>query len=172
MLAAALGADQVRVSGGRQKATQESLDLAVDGLRRLTRHGRERGVRVITENWQELTSAPHAVHYLLDGVGVGVDLGLIADFVNWKGAGKYDDLASIMPRANCTHATAWFPECGVMDREDYGRCLDLAIEAGLRGPHTLIYSSPDDDEWAALRTQRDFVRERFAAAAQSSPVAS
>ena len=161
--AAALGADQARVSGGRQKATRESLDLAVDGLRRLTRHGREQGVQVITENWQELTSAPHAVHYLLDGVGG--DIGLIADFANWKGAGKYDDLASIMPRATCTHATAWFPERGVMDREDYGRCLDLAIEAGLRGPHTLIYSSPDDDEWAALRTQRDFVRERFAAAA-------
>ncbi len=161
--AAALGADQARVSGGRQTPTREALDLAVDGLRRVERRGREQGVKVITENWQELTSGPDAVHYLLDGVGDG--LGLIADFANWKGPTKYQDLASIMKRATCTHAAAWFPQAGVMDREDYGRCLDLAIDAGLTGPHTLIYNSPDEDEWAALRMQRDFVRERFAALA-------
>jgi sugar phosphate isomerase/epimerase len=159
--AAELGADQARISGGRQKPSPETLDLAVDGLRRLVRYGQEQGIPIITENWQELTAAPDAVHYLLDGVGE--DLGLIADFANWKGPTKYADLASIMPRATETHATAWFPEKGRMDRDDYARCLDLAIDAGLSGPHVLIYSSPDDDEWAALREQRDFVRERFAA---------
>ncbi len=164
--AAALGADQARVSGGRQQPTRAALDLAVDGLKRLTRLGREQGVQVITENWQELTAGPDAIHYLLDGVGD--DIGLIADFANWKGPRKYDELASIMPRATCTHATAWFPEKGVIDAEDYGRCLDLAIAAGLMGPHTLIYASPDDDEWAALRLQRDFVRQRFAAARRIS----
>ncbi len=160
--AAALGADQARVSGGRQQPTRDALDLAVDGLRRLVKRGREHGLKIITENWQELTAKPDAVHYLLDGVGDG--LGLIADFANMKGPTKYDDLASIMPRATVTHAGAAFPRKGVMDEEDYGRCLDLAIDAGLTGPHTLIYNSADDDEWAALRQQRDFVRERLAAA--------
>lgn len=160
--AAALGADQARVSGGRQHPTREALDLAVDGLSRLVRRGAEQGVRVITENWQELTSGPDAVHYLLDNVDGG--LGLIADFANWNGPTKYDDLASIMPRAVETHAAARFSEGGAMDEEDYGRCLGLAIEAGLKGPHTLIYGRGDDNEWAALRMQRNFVIERLAGA--------
>jgi hypothetical protein len=161
--AAALGADQGRVSGGRQQPTREALDLAIDGLSRLARRGAEQGVRVVTENWQELTSEPDAVHYLLDNADG--DLGLIADFANFKGPTKYDDLASILPRAVETHAAAQFSEPGVMDRDDYARCLDLAIEAGLtEGPHTLIYGRGDDDEWAALRMQRDFACEQLAQA--------
>ncbi|MGH6924221.1 MAG: sugar phosphate isomerase/epimerase family protein [Propylenella sp.] len=167
--AAALGADQARVSGGRQKPTRAALDLAVDGLRRLSRRGAEDGVRVVTENWQELTAGPEAVHYLLDGVNG--DIGLIADFANWKGATKYDDLASIMPRATSTHAAASFPAPGVMDRDDYARCLDIAAEAGLDGPHTLIYSGPGDDEWAGLRIERDFVRERLTTNRTEQPAA-
>jgi sugar phosphate isomerase/epimerase len=158
--AAVLGAEQARVTGGRQKPTLGALDLAVDGLRRLARHGREQGVGIVTENWQELTGGPEAVHYLLDGANG--DIGLIADFANWKGPEKYEDLASIMPRATSTHAAASFPERNAMDRDDFGRCIDLAAEAGLDGPHTLIYNGPDDDEWAALRVQREFLLQRLA----------
>jgi len=159
--AAALGADQARVTGGRQARTREALDLAVDGLRRLSARGREQGVRIITENWQELTATPEAIHALLDGVGD--DLGLIADFGNFNEATKYEDLASVMPRATETHAKASFRAPGVLDTDDYGRCLDIAAQAGLAdGPHTLIYSSEDADEWAGLKIERDFVLERLA----------
>jgi sugar phosphate isomerase/epimerase len=163
--AAALGAEQARVTAGRQKPTLGALDLAVDGLLHLSRYGREQGVKIATENWQELTSGPEAVHYLLDGAKG--EVGLIADFANWKGPERYEQLASIMPRATSTHAAASFPERGTMDRDDFGRCIDLAAEAGLNGPHTLIYNGPDDDEWAALRVQREFLLQRLADRAAS-----
>jgi hypothetical protein len=159
--AAALGADQARVTGGRQAPTPEALDLAVDGLSRLVKRGREQGVRIVTENWQQLTATPAAIHHLLDGVGD--DLGLIADFGNFDGATKYDDLASVMPRATSTHAKASFHGPGALDTDDYGRCLDIVAEAGMAaGPHTLIYSSDDSNEWAGLRIEREFVLERLA----------
>ena len=162
--AAALGAPQARVSAGRQTPSREALDHCVAGLRELVGYGKQVGVRIITENWQELTPGPKEVNTILDGVGP--EIGFIADFGNWKGPTKYTDLAQVMNRATETHANGRFSEPGVLDTDDYGKSLDVATRAGFKGPHVLIYSSPwEDDEWKALRQQRDFLRSHLAVAA-------
>jgi hypothetical protein len=115
-------------------------------------------VHVITENWHDLMSEPGAVHRVLDGAGA--DVGFLADTGNWKPPTKYDDLGSIFPRADYCHAHGPFDAALTLDAEDFGRCLDIAVNKGFHGPYTLIYGGPNDDEWAALARQRDFVRER------------
>lgn len=87
---------------------------------------------------------------------MGPDLGLLADFGNWKGPDKYRRLETILSRAADTHAKADFSEAG-MDAEDFRRCLAACAAAGYAGPFTLIYDGPSDDEWAGLATERAFI---------------
>ncbi len=159
--AAELGARAARVVAGKQQPSPEALDLSVAGLKVLARRGADQGVRVITENWFDLLSGPAEVAHVLDGVGD--ELGLLADFGNWKGPGKYDALRQIMPRAEDTHAKCHFPTASDMDADDFGRCVDTAIAAGYAGPYTLIYDGPNDDEWWGIAREQSFVRDRYAA---------
>lgn len=162
--AATLGAESARVVAGKQKPTPDALALSVAGLKELSHRGKRQGVRIITENWFDLLAGADEVHHVLDRVGD--DLGLLADFGNWKGQTKYDELASIMPRAEDTHAKASFGAKlsipGAMDGEDYGRCVAVADAAGYDGPYTLVYDGPDDDEWAGIETEAQFIRNQLA----------
>jgi sugar phosphate isomerase/epimerase len=158
--AAILGARSARVVAGKQPPTADTIGRAASGLAELAAVGRSLGVRIVTENWHALLSTPAAVHAVMDRVGD--DLGLLADFGNWSGPNKYADLASILPRAEDTHAKAAFSAPGVMDVDDYGRCVDLAAAAGYDGPYTLIYDGPGDDEWAGIAEEATFVRQRLA----------
>ncbi len=159
--AADLGAEQTRVIAGKRKATPELLRRSVAGLSAALRHGQSFGVPVITENWHDLLSGPDEVAYVLDHVGD--DLGFLADTGNWKGPTKYAGLAAIFRRAGYCHAHGPFSAALTLDEAEFGRCLDIAVEAGFTGPYTLIYSGPSDEEWAALDIQRDFIRDHLAA---------
>ncbi len=156
--AAALGAKRARVIAGKQKPNAETLERAVLGLGELARRGRSEGVRIITENWFDLLAGPREVNEVLDRLQG--EVGFLVDFGNWKGAGKYADLAAVFGRAEDSHAKAHFPRVGEMDAEDFGRCLTIADEAGYEGPYTLIYEGPDADEWQAIAMERDFVLAR------------
>lgn len=69
-------------------------------------------------------------------------------FVNFKGETKYDDLATVLPRADSIHAKADY-EDGKMIQDAFTRCLDLAKDAMFDGPYTLIFQDPGD-EWVYL----------------------
>ena len=165
-VAASLGAERARVIGGKQKPSPEVLDLAIAGLAELSRRGTNQGVRIITENWFDTLGGPKEVHSVLDRLDGAV--GFLADFGNWKGPSKYGDLAAVFGRAEDTHAKCHFGAGLRMDAADYGRCLTAAAHAGYAGPYTLIYDGPDDEEWEALRLERDFVRSHLAAAAAAA----
>jgi sugar phosphate isomerase/epimerase len=161
--AAMLGAKAARVVAGKQAPTAETIVRAAAGLSELAALGKSLGVRIVTENWHALLSTPAAVHAVMDRVGN--DLGLLADFGNWSGPQKYADLAAILPRAEDTHAKAAFSAPGIMDAEDYGRCVDLAAAAGYAGPYTLIYDGPGEDEWAGIAAEEAFIHRRLTAMA-------
>jgi sugar phosphate isomerase/epimerase len=160
--AAALGAESARVIAGKQRPTPEALALSARGLRQLSAEGRSLGVRIVTENWLDLTPGPDEIDYLMDSVGD--DLGLLADFGNWSGPAKYTDLARVLPRAEDVHAKASFSPGGAIDAKDFGRCIDLAVAAGYDGPYTLIFDAAKPDEWAGIETERRFLLDRVSAA--------
>ncbi len=157
-VAAELGAERARVIGGKQPPDPAVLQRVTNALARLARRGDGQGVRVTTENWHATLANPDAVHAVLDRLDGAV--GLLADFGNWSGPGKYDDLASILPRAENCHAKCAFADDMTMDADDYGRCLAVAEAAGYRGPFTLIYEGTNDDEWAGIAMERDFILAR------------
>jgi sugar phosphate isomerase/epimerase len=154
-VAAQLGARNARVSGGKQEPAAESLARSQKNFATLAQAAQRRGVRLMTENWHNLMSTPEAVLTVLDGLDG--DLGLCADFGNWRGAQKYDDLAQIIPRAESFHAKCHFSGPAQPDRADFVRCLELSRTAKDAGPYTLIYDGPGDDEFTGLRTEREMV---------------
>ena len=99
-------------------------------------------------------STPEAVHAVLDGTSVGLNL----DFGNWTGPGKYEALARIAPLAEGSHAKAHFND-GDIDADDFKRCLQLTRDAGFSGPYTLVCDNAED-RWLAL-AQAKAIAERY-----------
>ena len=159
--AAQLGAHCARVIAGDASPIDNGPiedDAAVcasaDSLRALARCGRDLGVGVSTENFRPLGCHVGALGAILDRCEG--EVGLCADFGNFKGPEKYAALTAILPRATSVHAKAEFVEEGRMDRADFSRCLDLTQAAGFAGPYSLIFSSPGD-EWQGLADTRAVV---------------
>ncbi|MDL2397486.1 sugar phosphate isomerase/epimerase family protein [Rhizobium mayense] len=154
-IAAALGAENMRVIAGKSQPTDEALARAEKHLRWLADRIAGTDIRLVIENWFSLLPGPVEVNHVLDALDG--KLGLNGDFGNWKGAGKYDDLAQIMGRAELCHAKAHYSDTG-LDIEDYVRCVELSNAAGYKGPFTLIYdSSYYEDEWLGILEERDCV---------------
>lgn len=154
-VAAALGAQRVRVIAGQAPPSNAALATSCTALRALAQQAQAAGIRLMTENWFDLLAGPAEVSALLDQLAG--DVGLCLDFGNWRGPTKYTALAAIAPRAESCHTKAHFSAAAVLDRADYERCLDLTQAAGFAGPYTLIYDGPDDDEWRGLAAERVIV---------------
>jgi sugar phosphate isomerase/epimerase len=156
-VAARCGAKNVRVIAGDAQPDAEgrAVRLSAAGLRQLSAYAQERGVRVMTENWHALTMRPENLLALLDRLEG--EVGLCCDFGNYKGLAKYDDLAAILPRADSIHAKAHFSQPGLMDRDDFLRCLNLSREAGFSGCYTMIFDGPGD-EWTSLEMIQEEIR--------------
>jgi sugar phosphate isomerase/epimerase len=152
-----LGAQNARIIAGKQPPTPETLDRSVAALRSLADGNAGSPVRLVTENWFDLLPSATEVNHVLDRLEGRV--GLLADFGNWRGAGKYEQLAKVFGRAELTHAKAGFID-GDLDRDDYGKCIDLAEAAGYAGPYTLIFDSEIPGEWDGLAAERDFIIDR------------
>jgi sugar phosphate isomerase/epimerase len=158
----ALGAENARIIAGKQPPSKAALDRAVLALRELEEGNAGSSVRLVTENWHALLPSAAEVNELLDRLEGRI--GLLLDFGNWTGAGKYEQLAAIAGRAELSHAKAHFVD-GDLDAADYGRCLDLAEAAGYPGPYTLIFDSEVPvNEWDGLSLERDFIVGRLSGA--------
>lgn len=165
-VAAEAGAEYARIVAGKQPPEKLALDRAIAALLQIAREHEGASVKLATENWFDLLSKPENVHYLLDRTEGRIALN--GDFGNWRGPHKYDDLRAIFSRAVLCHAKATFKD-GVMDTDDYGRCLGAAEAAGYRGPYTLIFDADAPDEWAGIAAERSFVIERLAEANAGGP---
>jgi sugar phosphate isomerase/epimerase len=155
-IADTLGAKHMRVIAGKSAPTQEDLTKSAQELKRLAILVEEAGMRLMTENWFGVLSTPAAVHELFEQLEDQV--GLCLDFGNWNGPGKYRDLREIATYAESCHAKAHFSGPDELDVADYTQCLEITAAANFAGPYTLIYSGPDDDEWAGLAREMQIVQ--------------
>jgi sugar phosphate isomerase/epimerase len=155
-VAGALGAKRTRVVAGKEPFSEETLERSLRAFKHLISLAEEQGLRLMTENWFGFLAEPKFVHTLferLDGL-----VGLCFDFGNWGGPAKYENLRSIAKYAESCHTKAHFNAEGVIDKDDYVKCLDITKEAHFAGPYTLIYDGPDANEWAGLDIERQVVR--------------
>ena len=154
--AAALGAARARVCAGRSSPSAATTSGSMARLARLAASHPD--LRLVTENWLEMTPDADAVLALLAAAGDAV--GLMIDLGNWRGPRKYAELASIAPLAETCHAKCHFIG-SVPDEDDFRASLRLLRDAGYTGPLALIYDGPDDDEWAKLDIEQAIVDDVF-----------
>lgn len=72
--------------------------------------------------------------------GLEGDVGLLADFGNWKGPQKYDDLAQILPRAESCHTKCHFSAPGVMDQTRFCTLSRSGVVAGFKKGRTRSFT--------------------------------
>ena len=154
--ASVAGAERVRVVAGEAGPDDaDALRRSAEGLRELCEYAAPRGVRVATENFRPLTSTAANCLSLLEACGES--LGLIADFGNFGGPTKLEELGRIVPRAEEIHAKAKTDEAGMPDADELCSCLELVRASGFAGPITLVYDGPGD-MWEGIERVREIVR--------------
>ena len=166
-IAGRIGASHARVIAGNAEVESSNgsvkdalaIRLSAETLRTLAREAKPLGVQVNTENFRPLTKTAENLNAILDLCGG--EVGLCADFGNYGGETKYEELASILPRADVLHAKAHYPEAGKMAEADFEKCLDLADEAGFEGPYSLIFDGPGN-EWESVGEIQERVQRRIA----------
>ncbi len=158
------GASHARVVGGYQPVARDGRPLldhpvlrrSAEGLRELADYGSSIGVRVITENFRETTDRADqalAILTLCEG-----RVGLCADFGNYRGEDRYEELAAIFPKADSAHVKAVYDDSGRPDRDEFRHSLGMLAEAGFDGPMSLIFDSPlrgNSTEWDNLAQMRE-----------------
>lgn len=145
------GAAKARVIAGMQAADPTEpihdapqVQLSARQLLSLAGFAQDHNVAIITENFRELTAtAAPLVAILQQCEG---QIGVCADFGNFRGTHKYDDLAAILPYADSVHAKAQYVQPGQIEMGDFGRCLGLAQAAHFDGPYSLIFDGAGN-EW-------------------------
>lgn len=160
-VAAQCGAEKVRVIAGMQVPTavfspadDPVVALSASQLTTLAEAAAAHGVGVITENFRELTATAPPLLAILQRCGGQV--GLCADFGNFRGADKYEALAAILPYANSVHAKAQYGQGGGLDEAELRHCLTLAKTAVFDGPYSLIFDGVGS-EWTRLAELQNVV---------------
>lgn len=142
-IASALGAERIRIiAGDADPGDEKAFQLAAAQLHRLIDYASDKHVRIITENFHDLTSTAANCVSLLDACGE--ELGLTTDFGNFAGPGKLKELSTTIPRSESIHAKAITDEKGSLDEEEFRSCMELVRSGGYEGPITLVYDGPGD----------------------------
>ena len=159
-IASKCGASHARVIAGctdiqtDDVPQHEAIQLSARNLASLAQFGKKLGVKVTTENFRQ--TGKRADHLLAILDLCQEDIGLCADFGNFKGDDKYTELAAILPKATSVHAKAEWPVVGEMLRDEFTRCMNLAAEAEFDGPYSLIFDSAGS-EWDSLAEIQEVV---------------
>lgn len=156
-----LGALRARVIAGRSAPTQETIAHSAAGLRRLAQA--HPGLRVVFENWLEMTPGSSAVNAIVDAAGDSV--GLLVDLANWTGPSTCDELAAIAGRAETCHAKCRVGDTGFAAESsavrEYVDALSTIRDVGFTGSLALVYDGADPDEWRMLDDEFALVQQVF-----------
>jgi sugar phosphate isomerase/epimerase len=154
-IAAALGAQAARVVAGEGSPNDEAaLGRAIAGLEHLAGHGRELGLRVLTENFRPLASTAANCNRILDALDGAV--GLCADVGNFPDASRVSEFKAVVDRASSVHAKPSYDAGGRMDPRQLRECLAASVDAGFDGPYTLVYDRPGD-AWQGIAELKEVV---------------
>ncbi len=157
--ASELGAKAARVIAGDRTIhvnsgdlqSHEAIQLSARKLKELHAYGRDRGVKVFTENFRALSlKADHliAILELCDG-----EISICADFGNFKGPDRYEEFGKIAPFATSAHAKAQYHDDGGIIPDDLEGGIKVLLDVGFAGPLSLIF----DQTIATGRTEWDYL---------------
>ncbi|TDQ38292.1 sugar phosphate isomerase/epimerase family protein [Aureibacillus halotolerans] len=145
-VASIVGATAVRVVAGEQPATAETQARSIAGLRQLSEYGAERGVKVVTENFKQLTDTVahwESIVEKLDG-----EPRTIVDFGNLSAEERLAGVSYGSSHAHSFHVKPPYHEDGTINASELKAMLH-AIEN--EAPLIVINAEPGD-MWEGCRS--------------------
>jgi len=135
-----LGCHSVRVNAASQGDWDQQLELAADGLRRLTEFAAGHQLNVIVENHGGLSSNGKWLSAVIKKVdhprsGTLPDFGnFVVDRATGEEYDRYQGVKELMPFAKAVSAKSYeFDKQGNEVHIDYGRMMRIVVDAGYRG---------------------------------------
>jgi len=154
-IASKTGAKHIRIIAGDSSPNNEAaLERSSDILNNLIEFAKGLGVRIITENFHSLTSTADNCIRLVKNCNE--ELGLIADFGNFKGEMKYEEIENILPFSQSVHAKPEMDSEGIPDEDEFRKCLDRLVATNYNGPINIIYDGPGD-MWEGIERVKKIV---------------
>ena len=133
-----LGCHSIRVNAASRGRSEEQLELAADGLRRLTEYGAQQDMNVIVENHGGLSSNGQWLAAVMKKVD-HPRCGTLPDFGNFRVSrdeeyDRYKGVEELMPYAKAVSAKSnVFDENGNEANTDYFRMMKIVLDHGYRG---------------------------------------
>ena len=141
---------------------ENQINLAADGLRRLTEYGDTLGINTIVENHGGLSSNGQwlvAVMKKVDHPRVGT----LPDFGNFRIQGeewydRYKGVEELMPYAKAVSAKSHdFDSQGNEINTDYYKMMNIVLDAGYSGYVGIEYEGSKLDEMAGIQATKDLL---------------
>lgn len=128
-----LGCHSIRVNAASEGTYDEQLNLAADGLRRLSEFGATHGLNVIVENHGGLSSDGGWLAAVIKKVDLK-NCGTLPDFGNFGSYDRYKGVTELMPFAKGVSAKSHnFDADGNESKTDYRRMMKIVLDAGYHG---------------------------------------
>jgi sugar phosphate isomerase/epimerase len=155
----------IRVNAASEGPYEQQLELAADGLRRLSEFGAEHGLGVIVENHGGLSSNGKWLASVIKKVDLP-NCGTLPDFGNFGDYDRYQGVEELMPFAKGVSAKSHdFDDSGNETRTDYLRMMKIVLDANYHGYVGIEYEGSKLSEYEGIRATKQLlerVREQLA----------
>ena len=141
---------------------ENQINLAADGLRRLTEYGDTLGINTIVENHGGLSSNGQWLAAVMEKVD-HPRVGTLPDFGNFRIQGeewydRYKGVEELMPYAKAVSAKSHdFDSQGNEINTDYYKMMDIVLNAGYSGYVGIEYEGSKLDEIAGIQATKDLL---------------
>ena len=157
-----LGCHSIRVNARSTGSYDEQIELASDGLRRLTEFGETLEINTIVENHGGLSSNGKWLSAVMDKVD-HPRVGTLPDFGNFRIEGdewydRYQGMKELMPYAKAVSAKSHeFDSNGNEIQSDYYKIMDIVLKAGYSGYVGIEYEGNVHSEIEGIKLTRDLL---------------
>ena len=141
---------------------ENQINLAADGLRRLTEYGDTLGINTIVENHGGLSSNGQWLAAVMEKVD-HPRVGTLPDFGNFRIQGeewydRYKGVEELMPYAKAVSAKSHdFDSQGNEINTDYYKMMNIVLDAGYSGYVGIEYEGSKLDEMAGIQATKDLL---------------
>ena len=158
-----LGCHSIRVNARSEGSWDNQIELAADGLRRLTEFGDTIGINTIVENHGGLSSNGKWLSAVMDKVD-HPRVGTLPDFGNFRIEGdewydRYQGMKELMPYAKAVSAKSHeFDEKGNETGSDFYRIMDIVLDADYNGYVGIEYEGSVHSEMEGIRFTNELLK--------------
>ena len=162
-----LGCHSIRVNAKSAGTFSDQVNLAADGLRRLSGFAKGHNINVIVENHGGFSSNGQWLAQVIRKVDMN-NCGTLPDFGNFRiGKGqqydRYNGVAALMPFAKAVSAKSHaFDENGNETQTDFQKMMQLVQDSGYQGWVGVEYEGKDLGEYDGIKATKKLLEKCFA----------